>query len=220
LLDGTFRIGFEDTLGGGDMDFDDVNLIVTANAELQVLVDTDGDGAWDFADACPLDASDDTDGDGVCDSDDACPVDMANDVDGDGICGSIDNCPAVANLDQLDADGDGTGDVCQVAGLHVDAAVPARAGQANTWMVTGAAPSAPLELLFGRVGGTTPIAGCPGLSIELTGPRLLAFGSADMDGTTALTFAVPMAARGNTMAVQAVDLATCTVSNVQATRMR
>ena len=34
------------------------------------------------------------------------------DEDGDGIADSVDNCPSVANSDQLDADSDGIGDVC------------------------------------------------------------------------------------------------------------
>lgn len=36
-----------------------------------------------------------------------------DDADSDGICDRIDNCPAVHNPDQLDSDGDGTGDVCE-----------------------------------------------------------------------------------------------------------
>jgi hypothetical protein len=34
------------------------------------------------------------------------------DIDEDGIADRVDNCPAICNSDQLDADGDGTGDVC------------------------------------------------------------------------------------------------------------
>jgi hypothetical protein len=36
------------------------------------------------------------------------------DTDGDGVCKSVDNCPAISNAGQEDADGDGTGDVCDV----------------------------------------------------------------------------------------------------------
>jgi hypothetical protein len=35
------------------------------------------------------------------------------DVDGDGVEDGDDNCPAVSNVDQLDTDGDGTGDACE-----------------------------------------------------------------------------------------------------------
>jgi len=35
------------------------------------------------------------------------------DVDGDGVPDTSDNCPAVANADQADGDGDGTGDACE-----------------------------------------------------------------------------------------------------------
>ncbi len=34
------------------------------------------------------------------------------DVDDDGVLNHVDNCPRIANTDQADADGDGTGDVC------------------------------------------------------------------------------------------------------------
>jgi len=35
-----------------------------------------------------------------------------NDKDGDGIVNTTDNCPDVSNADQIDSDGDGTGDAC------------------------------------------------------------------------------------------------------------
>lgn len=38
--------------------------------------------------------------------------DINEDVDGDGVNNSIDNCPNTANADQLDTDGDGSGNVC------------------------------------------------------------------------------------------------------------
>ncbi len=38
--------------------------------------------------------------------------DIDEDDDGDGVANTIDNCPNTANADQLDTDGDGTGDAC------------------------------------------------------------------------------------------------------------
>ena len=42
----------------------------------------------------------------------ASPGTPPSDADGDGIPDATDNCPNTPNADQLDSDGDGTGDVC------------------------------------------------------------------------------------------------------------
>jgi len=54
----------------------------------------------------------DNDGDGATD---AADVGCAPDGDYDFIADAVDNCPTVWNEDQADADGDGTGDVCEDA---------------------------------------------------------------------------------------------------------
>lgn len=116
LGNGDYVIGFEDLFGGGDKDYDDVNLVITG-AGLQVVVpDGDSDGVPDYQDNCPSDPNPnqlDSDGDGQGDACDACPLDANGDSDGDGVCANVDNCPYVYNPSQLDSDADGVGDACQ-----------------------------------------------------------------------------------------------------------
>jgi hypothetical protein len=90
-----------------------------------VFADVDRDSVPDAIDNCPskynplqLDANGNAIGD-VCDPTPGCgtgcgqPIcEQEVDTDGDFIRDAIDNCPANCNAYQLDADGDGTGDVC------------------------------------------------------------------------------------------------------------
>jgi hypothetical protein len=177
LGNGTFRVGFEETWGGGDLDFDDVNVVVSANATLEI--DTDADGPWD----------------------------------------SIDNCPTLSNPDQLDADADGLGDVCD-PGVVVGEAIPGRSGKANMWFVTGAAPLAQIQLIEGKALGTTPVAACPGLDLGLSGTRVIASGSADIGGNAILDVVLAGSTAGKNIVVQVLDLTGCEVSNVQKTAIR
>lgn len=115
LGNGDYLIGFEDLFGGGDKDYDDVNIIVSGPGLQVVVPDSDSDGLPDNVDNCPSVANPsqtDTDGDGSGDACDVCPTDPNDDPDGDGVCDSVDNCPTVYNPFQLDSDNDGTGDAC------------------------------------------------------------------------------------------------------------
>jgi hypothetical protein len=103
----------------------------------QIPQDTDTDGIPDNTDNCPSTCNplqQDADNDGIgdlCDNDpgcggcsqpqceQACPSPTTTstttttpDTDSDGILDNVDNCPAICNSQQLDADGDGIGDVC------------------------------------------------------------------------------------------------------------
>ncbi|HSC75657.1 MAG TPA: thrombospondin type 3 repeat-containing protein [Pseudomonadales bacterium] len=96
----------------GDSDQDGIENAADAfPLDASESVDTDGDGVGDNSDAFPLDASEsaDTDGDGIGNNRDTTPN---GDNDNDTIDNLSDNCDAVANTNQLNADGDAQGDVC------------------------------------------------------------------------------------------------------------
>jgi hypothetical protein len=73
--------------------------------------DADSDGVGDNCDICPNDPLNDPDGDGICETDN-CPFDAGNDFDNDGVCGDLDVCPLIADVQQIDSDGDGVGNAC------------------------------------------------------------------------------------------------------------
>ncbi len=115
--------------GDGDGVGNSCDLCPTISNPGQSGLDSDGDGVPNECDNCPSDSnpnqSEDSDGDGVGDACDNCPT-VSNpsqsglDSDSDEIVDACDNCPGLANADQADCDGDGTGDRCAIASGLVD----------------------------------------------------------------------------------------------------
>ncbi len=78
------------------------------------VTDTDGDGVPDCYDGCPSDPLKLVPGACGCGA-------LETDTDGDGVPDCIDNCASIGNPGQEDCDGDGIGDVCELAsGSQVD----------------------------------------------------------------------------------------------------
>ncbi len=110
-----------------------------------VQADADADLVGDVCDPCPLNANTTT-----------CTAFDPSDRDGDTIANAVDNCPNVANLNQLDGDGDLKGDVCDAC-------------PANSNPGTAACPST----IYAIKRGLTPA----GEAVSLTNALVTAVGS-------------------------------------------
>jgi hypothetical protein len=117
----------------------------------------------------------------------------------------------IANGTSPDTNGNRIPDECE--GPLLAEPVPGIAGQPNAFVVTAATPLANVNYFFAFAPGTTPVAGCPGLTVALQSPRPLGAQSADGDGTARLVRPVPAGFAGRTVLFQAVERSTCRVSN-------
>jgi probable HAF family extracellular repeat protein len=99
-------------------------------------------------------------------------------------------------------------------GLGLGGPEPGIVGWENTLAVRGATVGENVVFVYGFMEGTSSVPGCPGLSVDIAGARILGSGVTDVDGHALVTGVAPEAVRGRTVLFQAVEHSTCRVSNV------
>ncbi len=82
-----------------------------------------------------------------------------------------------------------------------------------TLNVSGATPNATIGFGYGFSGGSTPVPGCPGLTVNIANAQLAGTDIADGAGNASTQGFVPGAACG-LLHIQAVDLSACKTSNI------
>jgi hypothetical protein len=98
--------------------------------------------------------------------------------------------------------------------LEVGAPVPGAAGAVNEWMVSDGTPGATVTLAVSGRLGSTPVPGCPGVTLGLAAPKAVTTGVIDPVGDALLSRAIPASVAGRSVYFQAVETATCRVSPI------
>lgn len=88
------------------------------------------------------------------------------------------------------------------------------AGKTNDLHGIGATAGAQIYFVYGFRSGSTRIPGCGGAVVDIANPTIVGSATADALGVASLAANVPMAARDRTILMQAVDPASCAVSNL------
>jgi hypothetical protein len=110
-----------------------------------------------------------------------------------------------------DGDGNNAPDECE--GLVLADPAPGIAGQPNTFTANGATANDNVAFYLAFAPGSSPVAGCPGLTVQLQSPRRFGIDAADAQGNASLTRTMPPGFAGHTVLFQAVERSTCRVSN-------
>lgn len=97
--------------------------------------------------------------------------------------------------------------------LTMDDVDPGVAGTSNDFVAAGATPSTNVVFLAGRVGGSTSVPGCPGVTVPFGSPTVLGSDRSDGSGEAVLTKSVPGSIAGRTFDFVAVEPSTCRVSD-------
>lgn len=100
------------------------------------------------------------------------------------------------------------------AGLLCDAPSPGIAGGVNAVSFYGATPGQHVYLVCGFTSGSTPVPSCPGAVVGMLNPAVAGRVLADPNGSGTFSGRVPLGAAGVTALIQAVEPASCRVSNL------
>ncbi len=101
-----------------------------------------------------------------------------------------------------------------IVGGYDHTVTPGQAGVLNTWKVTGATPGETNHFIYGTQPGSRPVPGCPGQTVGIGGLRILATPVADANGEATFSLFVPASLAGSTFLFQAVELTSCSVSQL------
>ena len=124
---------------------------------------------------------------------------------------AISDVEDIANGTSADTNGNQIPDECESLVLAKPA--PGIAGQPNLFTSVHATPNGNVSYLFAFASGSSPVDGCPGMTVALQSARSLGDQTADSTGVARLAKGIPAGYAGHTVLFQAVDRSTCRVSN-------
>jgi probable HAF family extracellular repeat protein len=90
---------------------------------------------------------------------------------------------------------------------------PGRAGASNTLEAIQATANGGVRFYYGTTDGSTTVLGCPGLSVDIANAQFVAT-TANAGGDASVELAIPSGESGNMFRFFAVDVSTCSVSNL------
>jgi len=107
-----------------------------------------------------------------------------------------------------------TVDVTECLSLTITEPIPGLCGQTNFIEASNGTPYEKVYFIYGLSGGSASVPGCSGVYVDINNPKVIDSDFANSTGQSDIDFFVPPAACGVTVWFQAVEHATCTVSNL------
>lgn len=102
----------------------------------------------------------------------------------------------------------------ETGGLTLTAPNPGEAGEPNALQATGAGPGNRIYFVASLRSGSTAVPGCPGVSVDMSGPDIIGNDVADAGGVARINVFVPDGASGRSVRFQVVDRPACEKSNL------